>query len=64
MEGQSNGQQLYGKVASFLEQFKSLGTGQEQLKSLEEDLKSKKEGLEEAINRVEEAWKVDKTNSE
>ena len=64
MEGQSNEQQLYGKVASFLEQFKSLGTAQEQLKSLEGDLKSKKEGLEEAINRVEEAWKVDKTNNE
>ena len=64
MEGQSNEQQLYAKVASFLEQFKSLETEQEQLKSLEGDLKSKKEGLEEAISRVETAWKVDKTNTE
>lgn len=60
MEGESN-ELLYGKVATFLEQFKSLESAQEQLKSLEGDLKSKKEGLEEAISRVKEAWKVDKS---
>ena len=62
MKGQSN-EQLYGKVASFLEQFKSLESAQEHLNSLEGDLKSKKEGLEEAIARVKEAWDVDKNDS-
>ena len=61
-KSQSN-EQLYGTVASFLEQFKSLESSQEQLNSLEGDLKVKKEGLEEAITKVKEAWKVDKNDS-
>jgi len=61
MKGHSN-EQLYDKVASFLEQFKSLETAQEELNSLEGDLNSKKEGLEEAISRVKEAWNVDKND--
>lgn len=62
-KGQSN-EQLYGTVASFLEQFKSLESSQEQLTSLEEDLKSKKGDLEEAISKVKQAWKVDKNDSD
>lgn len=62
-EGQSN-EQLYCKVASFLEQFKSLESAQEQLKGLEPDLKSTKEGLGDAIKRVEQAWKVDKADAQ
>ena len=61
MKGHSS-EQLYDKVASFLEQFKSLETAQEELNSLEGDLNSKKEGLEEAISRVKEAWNVDKND--
>lgn len=61
-KSQSN-EQLYDTVASFLEQFKSLESSQEQLNSLEGDLKVKKEGLEEAITKVKEAWKVDKNDS-
>lgn len=66
-EGKSKSQsneQLYSTVASFLEQFKSLESSQDQLHSLEEDLKSKKESLEEAISKVKEAWKVDKDDSD
>ena len=61
-KSQSN-EHLYGIVTSFLEQFKSLESSQEQLNSLEGDLKSKQEDLEEAISKVEEAWKVDKNDS-
>jgi len=60
-KSQSN-EQLYGTVASFLEQFKSLESSQEQLSSLEGDLKSKQEDLEEAISKVKDAWKVDKND--
>lgn len=59
---QSN-EQLYGVVASFLEQFKSLESSQEQLNSLEGDLKAKQEDLEEAISKVKDAWKVTKSDS-
>lgn len=58
-ERKSN-EELYTKVSSFLEQFKSLEAGKEELKGSEEDLKSTKEGLEDAIRKVEQAWKVDK----
>ena len=61
-KSQSN-EQLYGVVASFLEQFKSLESTQEQLSSLEGDLKSKQEDLEVAISKVKDAWKVDKNDS-
>ena len=60
-KSQSN-EQLYGVVASFLEQFKSLESSQEQLSSLEGDLKSKQEDLEEAISKVKYAWEVDKND--
>ena len=59
IKGQSN-EQIYGKVAVFLEQFKSLESAKEQLNCLEEDLKLKKETLEVAISKVEAAWKVSK----
>lgn len=61
IKGQSN-EQIYGKVASFLEQFKSLESAKEQLNCLEEDLKLKKETLEAAISKVEAAWKVSKSD--
>ena len=61
IKGQSN-EQIYGKVASFLEQFKSLESAKEQLHCLEEDLKLKKETLEAAISKVEAAWKVSKSD--
>lgn len=61
IKGQSN-EQIYGKVASFLEQFKSLESAKEQLNCLEEDLKIKKETLEAAISKVEAAWKVSKSD--
>ena len=61
-KSQSN-EQLYGIVASFLEQFKSLESSQEQLNSLEGDLKAKQEDLEEAISKVKDAWKVNKNDS-
>lgn len=61
IKGQSN-EQIYGKVASFLEQFKSLESAKEQLNCLEEDLKLKKETLEVAISKVEAAWKVSKSD--
>ena len=57
-EKKSN-EELYSKVSSFLEQFKSLEAGKEELKASEKDLKSTKEGLEDAIRKVEQAWKVD-----
>lgn len=60
-KGQSN-EQIYGKVASFLEQFKSLESAKEHLNCLEEDLKLKKETLEAAISKVEAAWKVSKSD--
>lgn len=59
---QSN-EKVYGKVASFLEQFKSLESAKEHLYSQEADLKSKKEGLEKAVGRVKEAWKVNNSDS-
>ena len=59
IKGQSN-EQIYGTVASFLEQFKSLESAKEQLNCLEEDLKLKKETLEAAISKVEAVWKVSK----
>lgn len=62
IKGQSN-EQIYGKVASFLEQFKSLESAKEQLNCLEEDLKLKKETLEAAITKVEAAWKVSKSDA-
>ena len=62
IKGQSN-EQIYGKVASFLEQFKSLESAKEQLNCLEEDLKLKKETLEVAITKVEAAWKVSKSDA-
>jgi len=58
-KSQSN-EQLYGVVVSFLEQFKSLESSQDQLTSLEGELKAKQEDLEEAISKVKDAWKVDK----
>jgi len=58
-KSQSN-EQLYGVVVSFLKQFKSLESSQDQLTSLEGDLKAKQEDLEEAIGKVKDAWKVDK----
>lgn len=61
IKGQSN-EQIYGKVASFLEQFKSLESAKEQLHCLEEDLKLKKETLEAVISKVEAAWKVSKSD--
>ena len=61
IKGQSN-EQIYGKVAVFLEQFKSLESAKEQLNCLEEDLKLKKETLEVAISKVEAAWKVSKSD--
>lgn len=61
IKGQSN-EQIYGKVASFLEQFKSLESAKEHLNCLEEDLKIKKETLEAAISKVEAAWKVSKSD--
>ena len=61
IKGQSN-EQIYGKVAFFLEQFKSLESAKEQLNCLEEDLKLKKETLEVAISKVEAAWKVSKSD--
>ena len=61
-KGQSS-EQLYGVVASFLKEFRSLESSQECLNSLDQDLKSKKEGLEEAISKVKEAWKVEKNDS-
>lgn len=61
IKGQSN-EQIYGKVTSFLEQFKSLESAKEQLNCLEEDLKLKKETLEVAISKVEAAWKVSKSD--
>ena len=61
IKGQSN-EQIYGKVAVFLEQFKSLESAKEQLNCLEEDLKLKKETLEAAISKVEAAWKVSKSD--
>ena len=61
IKGQSN-EQIYGTVASFLEQFKSLESAKEQLNCLEEDLKLKKETLEVAISKVEAAWKVSKSD--
>jgi len=57
-ETKSN-EELYSKVSSFLEQFKSLEAGKEELKASEKDLKSTKERLEDAIRKVEQAWKVD-----
>ena len=61
IKGQSN-EQIYGKVAVFLEQFKSLESAKEQLNCVEEDLKLKKETLEVAISEVEAAWKVSKSD--
>ena len=61
IKGQSN-EQIYGKVAVFLEQFKSLESAKKQLNCLEEDLKLKKETLEVAISKVEAAWKVSKSD--
>ena len=61
IKGQSN-EQIYGKVASFLEQFKSLESAKEQLNCVEEDLKLKKETLEAAISKVEAAWKISKSD--
>ena len=61
IKGQSN-EQIYGKVASFLEQFKSLESAKEELNCLEENLKLKKETLEAAISKVEAAWKVSKSD--
>lgn len=61
IKGQSN-EQIYGKVASFLEQFKSLESAKERLHCLEEDLKLKKETLEAVISKVEAAWKVSKSD--
>lgn len=58
-QSQSN-EQLFGVVVSFLEQFRSLESSQDQLTSLEGDLKAKQEDLEEAISKVKDAWKVDK----
>ena len=57
-ETKSN-EELYSKVSSFLEQFKSLEAGKEELKASEKDLKSTKERLEDAIRKVEQTWKVD-----
>lgn len=57
-ETKSN-EELYSEVSSFLEQFKSLEAGKEELKASEKDLKSTKERLEDAIRKVEQAWKVD-----
>ena len=59
---QSN-EELYGVVASFLKEFKTLESSQERLNSVDQDLKSKKEELDEAITKVKEAWEVEKRDS-
>lgn len=59
---QSN-EELYGVVASFLKEFKTLESSQERLNSVDQDLKSKKEELDEAITKVKEAWEVEKHDS-
>lgn len=59
---QSN-EELYGVVASFLKEFRTLESCQECLNSVDQDLKSKREELDEAIAKVKEAWEVEKHDS-
>lgn len=61
-KSQSN-EELYGVVASFLKEFRTLESSQECLNSVDQDLKSKKEELDEAITKVKEAWEVEKHDS-
>lgn len=61
-KSQSN-EELYGVVASFLKEFRTLESSQECLNVVDQDLKSKKEELDEAIAKVKEAWEVEKHDS-
>ena len=61
MEGQSH-EQLYSKVTWFLDNYKALVSSERLLASFEIDLRSKKQQLEEAIGKVNEAWKIEKEN--
>lgn len=61
-KSQSN-EELYGVVAAFLKEFRTLKSSQECLNVVDQDLKSKKEELDEAIAKVKEAWEVEKHDS-